>query len=213
MKKLARVLCVLTFAIVPSFSAELLFQGTFSQDDDVALLPFDLFSPGSVTLRSYGYAGGTTPGGVLIPEGGFAPNLILFDGSGNEIGSDQGSHCAITGASSVTGNCDDSVITESLGTGHYIAALVEWDNHSNDGFLPDGFFQTGNPGFTCAEFGQSGNFCDVTTGVGTVRSGNWAVDITGATIFLPEPGGFALLLAAAGVLLARGRLRKTRAIS
>jgi len=147
MLRAARLAVLLAAAGIPAFAGSVVFQGVFNEDDDVALLPFSITATDLVTIESYGYAGGTAPGGIIAPEGGFAPNAILFDSSGTEITSNQGGDCAITGADSVTGNCDDPYFQETLAAGSYTLALVEWDNTTTDGFLPNGFNQTGNPGF------------------------------------------------------------------
>jgi len=190
----------------PAFADALLFQGTFPQDDNVALLPFTLSSDGSITIQSYGYAGGTAPGGTLISGGGFAPNAILFDGMGVEIATDNGGHCPITGVDAATGNCDDPYLVETLSAGAYTLALAVWDNVPN-GDLADGFRQDGNPGFTCAEFSLSGNFCDTTTALGVARTGDFAVSISGDTVVTPtatpEPSTFALLFTFAILSAAR----------
>jgi hypothetical protein len=55
--------------------------------------------------------------------------------------------------------------------------------------------EDGNPGFTCEGFGISGSFCDVTTALGTPRTGNYAIAVTGAESVanLSEPGSMFLL--------------------
>jgi len=184
---------------LPASADSLLFQGTFTTDDQVALLNFTLAIPGLVTVQSYGYAGGTV-GLTTIAAGGFAPNATLFDPLGNEIVSDSGGHCGVTAADPVTGNCDDPYFQETLGAGTYTLALTEYSNLSTDGLLSDGFTETGNPGFTCAQFGGSGNFCDVTTALGTQRTGDYAVAVTLPASPVPEPASL-WLMGTAGLLL------------
>jgi hypothetical protein len=77
-----------------------------------------------------------------------------------------------------------------------------------DGFLPDGFTQTGNPGFTCAEFERTGGFCDTTTAVGDERSSRYAVTIMGSAVSTPEPGTLALVFGAALAGLTRRLLTR-----
>lgn len=201
----------MALATIPAFASSSVVRGTFTQDDNVALFSFSISAGDLVTLQSYGYAGGVAPGDVVIPGGGFAPNLVLFDNTGMFIASDNGGHCAITGADAVTGNCDDPYLQESLAAGAYTLALVEWDNTAID-TLSDGFKQDGNPGFTCAEFGTDGNFCDVTTAVGTRRSGDYALTISAADLVAaatPEPASFALFCSASLIALLRRGTRKS----
>lgn len=201
---------LLALVSVPAFGNILFSSGTFTEDDDVALIQFSISANNLVTVESFGYAGGTAGNGTMVPEGGFAPNAILFDSSGNEIVSDNGGHCAVTGHDSVTNNCDDPYFQENLSAGTYTLAIVEWDNTTTDGYLPDGFTQDGKPGFTCAEGGLTGNFCDVTTATYVQRDGDYAVQISAANL-TPEPSTF-LLTTLAGALLIASRLRR-RSIS
>jgi hypothetical protein len=178
---------------LPGWSSPILLQGSFTADNQVELFNVTLNTSGLLTVQSYGYAGGTV-NAVVIAAGGFAPTVSLFDASGFEVASDSGGNCPLVGSDPTTGNCDDPYLQESLGPGTYTLALTEYYNLS-DGYLPDGFSQAGSPTFTCDEFGLSGNFCDVTTALGTQRTGNYALSFTGADAAtdaadtaVPEPG-------------------------
>jgi|SRR5579884_2818649 len=203
-------LLLVSSAAIPA-SATTLYQGTLPDDSGVFLQPFTLSAAAEVTIQSFGYAGGTaftSPLPTTIAAGGFAPDAILFDGTGSEIASDNGGHCGVTNTDPVTGNCDDPYIQQTLGPGDYTLALAVWDNVPNDGLLADGFRQDGNPGFTCAEFGASGNFCDVTSATGAVRTGNYAITISTQNIgaaSVPEAPTFLMLMIACAsiVMLAR----------
>jgi len=208
--RLLRSLAVLCLAGLSASAATILFQGSIPDDTGVVLINFTLNSAQTVTIHSYGYAGGTVPTlpvATNISAGGFAPNAIIFDGSGNQIISDNGGHCGNTLADPVTGNCSDPFIQQLISAGFYTLALVEWDNVPATGNLADGFKQDGNPGFTCAEFGLLGNFCDTTTALGTQRNGNWAVAITGAdsATLTPEPATFTLSMTCLLAIIARRR--------
>jgi hypothetical protein len=189
-----------------------LFQGTFGQDDQVELFSFTSDGSTDITIQSYGYAGGTV-NSTDIAEGGFAPDATIFDGSGNEQITDTGSHCPPTGVDSVTGNCDDPYIDQVLTAGTYTLALTVYDNVSYDGTLADGFKQDGNPGFTCAEDGLTGEFCDVTSAY-QERTGNWAISIGGAsavsdiTSATPEPATLPLMLGGALAVITLYRRRR-----
>jgi hypothetical protein len=197
-----RLLFVQALITISGSASTVLYQGTFPNDANVFLQGFTVNTTAQVTIQSYGYAGGTVPTSPLptvIAAGGFAPNLILFDGTGAEIVSDNGGHCGATNADPATGNCDDPFIQQTLAAGNYTLALLVWDNVPADGLLADGFRQDGNPGFTCAEFGASGNFCDVTSALGVVRTGDYAVALTGAGLVsqgaaVPEPATLPLAL-------------------
>ncbi len=58
------------------------FTGNFNSINDVQLFTFSIGATSTVTLRSYGYAGGTNSAGTVIAEGGFDPILALFQGTG-----------------------------------------------------------------------------------------------------------------------------------
>jgi hypothetical protein len=151
------VLVVLTTA---ANAATFLFQGTFSTDDQVEMFHFTLLADTTVTLQSYGYAGGVV-NSTTIAAGGLAPYAVVFALVGSdyiESTADNGGHCPVTQQDPVTGNCDDPYIQTVLAAGDYYLALSVWDNVALTGSLADGFKQTGNPGFTCAEGGQSGQF-------------------------------------------------------
>lgn len=209
MRKLLHGFALLTLTAASGVCSTFIFQGTLNTDNQVALFNFTVDNPNTqVTFQSFGYAGGTL-GGTTAPAGGFAPNAIVFDSNGAEIISDAGGHCGSTGTDPTTGNCDDPFFVNDFDPGTYTLALAVWDNAPLDGNLADGFVQDLNPGFTCAEFGLSGNFCDVTTALGTSRTGDFALSIAGADsaaeIGAPEPGTLALGFSAAvfGALLRR----------
>jgi len=177
-----------------------LFQGTFATDDQVELFSFSLSATTLVTLQSFGYAGGTV-GPTTIAAGGFAPNVALFVLVGSDYvpvnNSYPGGPCPPANVDPVSGNCEDPYINIPLGAGSYFLGLSVADNLPL-GNLADGYKQTGNPGFTCAEGGVSGNFCDVTDPLYLSRTGNWAFAFTGAgtvtDVSTPEPSSSGLML-------------------
>jgi hypothetical protein len=169
------------------------FFGTFSQDDDVALFNITANSSELITVETSSYA-----------TGGFAPTAFLFDGLGDVFPLTNGT-CGQVGKDSGTGNCDDLYFKDTLGPGTFTLALAVYDNRPLDTSVTDGFIQDGNPGFTCQEAGVGGSFCDLTTALGTSRTGAYAISITGADLVsqegVPEPGSMGMLLAGGALIL------------
>jgi hypothetical protein len=206
MRNLFLAVALLGVAPVCGLSATL-FQGTFQFDNQVEYFQARLISAGTVTIQSYGYAGGTVLS-TVVPSGGFAPNVTIFTdlGSGlTEVQSDNGGHCGPTNTDPDTGNCDDPFIQASLGAGTYVIGLSVWDNTPLAGYLDlsDGYVQTSNPGFTCAEGGVSGSFCDVTDATFRSRTGDWALEFSGfdEVSRIPEPSTWAMLAMAGAALV------------
>ena len=199
---------LLTTLALPGLAQPILLQDTFSNDGDVRLIALNVTASQPVTIQSWGYAGGTVPtlpASTVVPSGGFVLNLVLFDDTGNQIASDHGGNCTVSNTDPVTGNCGDAWLQDNLATGTYTLALAEWDSVPVDGLLADGFTQQGNAGFTCAEVGQTGDFCDATTALYTSRTGNYAISIDGADVLsdsaVPEPSSLLLAAGAFGLLL------------
>ncbi len=171
-------------------------QGLFTHDDDVQLFDVTVATAGSVDIRSYGYAGGTTSTGAVIPRGGFDTILTLFNGAGTFLlDNDEGSGVATDPA---TGEAFDARITTNLMPGSYIAVLTQYDNFSL-GNLTDGFAEAGHPNFTADPTFTSAGSCpgnlfrDISGTAGRCRDGDWAVDflnVAGVTprSSVPEPG-------------------------
>jgi hypothetical protein len=170
------------------------YAGTFTSDDKVQLFTFQVGISGTVTLRTFGYAGGVDDAGDTIAAGGFDPVLTLYDGSGMFLETNDDGPCGVVGQDATTGNCFDSYMSLLLEAGSYTLALTEADNLPL-GDLPDSFSQVGNGNFTCPEFlGQAGGFCDASP---SQRSANYEVDISTPNAGLsptPEPAPFLLLL-------------------
>ena len=186
----------------PGFADVAVFSGTFGADDQVALFNIVASAPETVTIQTYGYAGGSAGGNTFLP-GGFAPAGFLFDNLGNVLVLSAGA-CGQVGKDPVTGNCDDLFFQNTLGPGTFTLALAVNDNAPLGTAVADGFRQDGNPGFTCAELGVSGSFCDLTTATGTSRTGNYALSIT-TVAAVPEPASGILLLSCGAIIVLRRR--------
>jgi hypothetical protein len=151
-------------------------QGTIGIDDAVQLFNVAVATAGSVDIRSYGYAGGTTSADTVVQAGGFDTILTLFSASGVFIeDNDDGAGVAADPATGLTG---DARITANLTAGNYLVALTQYDNFSI-GNLSDGFGEAGNPNFTADPTFALGGPCpgnvfrDISGTPGRCRSGDW----------------------------------------
>jgi hypothetical protein len=204
------------------------FNGVFTQDDQHEVFTFTAPSA-TVTLRSYGYGGGTNVLGGLILPGGFDPQLSLFDSTGGLgplsplVDANGNGTCGTTGIlfqtslanDPATTNCFDSflLLTTLSPTHQYTLVLTQEDNVAIGATYGDGFTEDGNAGFTAA-FGCGGtSFCDQSP---AQRTGAWEVDITGVRTAVdegavaPEPGTVILLLTGCSGLLLLGRRRNSQ---
>lgn len=179
-------------SLIPAHAASLSFTGNFAGDDDLWFVDFSLSAPGSVTVRTLSYAGGTNATGQTIFAGGFDPLVSLFDSLGNlvDLNDDGGSSL-------------DSLLQVSLSAGIYRVALTQSGNSPSGLMWADGFSQTGDPFYTGSSYGcPAGQFCDF---LGNDRTNEWAMDVLG--VDTPEPSTV-LLLAPALALLAMNARRR-----
>ncbi len=211
--KIAAVLFGAILTGTQAFGASFSFTGSFSQDDQLQQFVFTLNSPGSVIVRTLGYAGGTNFAGSVIPAGGFDPILTVFQGTGPSaslfnVNNDAG--CGLVGTDPVTSACWDSYLTlAGLPAGQYTLVLSQSDNGANGPTLGDGFGRDGQGNFTGPTFlGGAGSFIDANP---AQRTANWAVDILRADdavlVGIPEPGTLGLAAAGLALLIAKSRRR------
>jgi hypothetical protein len=200
---LVKAILLFSLAVAPGFASTLLFQGTFTADDQVALINITANASETITVQTDSYAGGSLDS-TSVPSGGFAPTAFLFDNLGNVLTLTNGT-CGQVGTDPTTGNCDDLYFQDTLGPGTFTLALAVLNNSPVGTAVSDGFVEDGDPGFTCTEAGTSGSFCDLTTALGASRTGDYSIAITGADSAVgPEPSSVFLLLAG-GALIALGR--------
>jgi len=191
-------------------SANFSLRGTFNRDDNIQSFGFILSSAGTVTIRGFGYGGGTNAAGTVIPGGGFDSTVSLFNfTTGALLGfNDDGPVPPLT-VNPVTGFTGDSLLTLSLAAGTYRVALTEFDNVPNGNNISAGFLEQGAGNFTPALTGCPATaFCAVSLSAPgySLRTGSWALDVLGVTALTPEPGSFMLLaFGLAGVGFVRKR--------
>jgi len=193
--------------VAASFS----FIGNFVNDNDVQLFSFTLLNPGTVTVQTWGYGGGTNAAGMPIAPGGFESTLSIFNApSGTAAGGPfdpGGTPCA---PRNIDPNllpltlCLDAYGQAALPAGNYFLSLTQSPNEPVSGDLGDGFF------FTDAVPDPNFNNHFVGT-LGLQRDSHWAVDILsvdaasqiGGTT--PEPASAALV---AGAMVLAGFWRR-----
>ena len=112
-------------------AATLSFQGSFSSDDNVQLFNFSVAADTTVTIRSFGYGGGTNSAGSVILPGGFDSHIFAFlpDGTQQAMNDDDTSSPLTTACDHVTAGtngCLDSYLSALFAgsAGSYTLALV-----------------------------------------------------------------------------------------
>ncbi len=168
------------------------FTGTFTSDSDQREFFFTLAAPGTVTVRTYSYAGGVNAAGATIPAGGFDPTLTLFDSTGLTLAVNQDGGCALVAPDPLTAAspCWDAFISATLPAGTYRVILTQSINlpagpNLTDSFIynPTNLFGNSNlSGNTPAPpFGGQANFAGgFVNFLGTQRTAAFALDIAGA---------------------------------
>jgi hypothetical protein len=189
-------------AALPAHADPLSFSGAFTRDDDVRVFSFSAAAATTVTIETFGYAGGTDPLGHVSGGGGFDPVFALFTGSGTLIAyGDDGA----TRTDPATGAAFDAVLVTPVAAGNYFVALSQYDNFAVGPTYADGFLQAGNASFTAANGCSAGRFCDIN---GFTRSGYYELAISGAQISaVPEVGGWTLFAAGLPLVGWLGRRR------
>jgi hypothetical protein len=167
--------------------------------NDVLLFAFSLSAPSILTIQSYGYGGtsnapgGSNAAGSVILAGGFDSYVSLFAGTGAAATFLMSNDDGVCPPGNPAPACHDStLVVASLAAGSYTMALSVFDNFSfaenfGSGTLGDGFIGLGD-------------YFDAASG--TIRTSNYAVDISAPSLVpgqVPEPAVWPM---AAGGLLA-----------
>ena len=198
-----KVLCLSGLALGGAVSAptsasttNFSFQGNFTADNVVSLYNFYLSAAGTVTFRSYGFAGGAMLGdGSVVSAGGFDSNVAIFDATGvllaqNDDGNVSDPAPCNIGTDPATGMAFDFCLQQALAAGVYTLAVTQSGNWANGPDFVDGFSAAGDPQFTGA-WCTNGQFCDSN---GDNRTNHFAFDILGADFAAtPAPATLALL--------------------
>jgi hypothetical protein len=140
---------------------------------------------------TYGYGGGTSKTGAVVPAGGLEPYLSLFDSNGDFLASTFSGTTCPTGANTLAGNCFDVLLDGGLlGPGTYEIALTAFENMS-----------------FAENYGPPLKLADGFTGLGSLGTGenlNYAFDvILPSNVSAPEPGTVAMFLLGCGTLFLR----------
>jgi hypothetical protein len=205
----------LIVALLPTtlgIASNISFNGVFTADNKEAIFDLTMAASSTITIQTFSYAGG---GPDMAVAGGFAPELTLFDASGDilandAVGGTAPGACETRGIDPTTGACLDALIglpPLTLAAGSYVAVLTEQGNNPgatlSAGFSEDAAhgndptFTGDNTGLPGRMFIDPGNFSQ--------RNGTWDVwffsnslgSVT-RVVAAPEPGS--ALLSCAGIL-------------
>lgn len=118
------------------------FTGNFNDDNSRYYIQFDVTADNTlVNLLSLSYAGGVNAAGMSIADGGFDPQLFVFDSANTLLASnDDGSN--VTSVSS--GRSWDALINISLNIGTYFAVLTQFNSDYQSGDLVTGSWSSAN---------------------------------------------------------------------
>lgn len=207
---------VALLAPIPSF-ADVVFAGSFNQDDNLLEYQFTIAASSTVTLESFSYGGD----GGSVPAGGFAPVLSVFGAGGSGpltlLGFDAGGAAPAcsprTPDPSVSGLCLDAyLVLPSLNPGSYLVTLTENDNTPSGPDFAGGFNPADTGNFTGTNQGFPGeSFLDP---FGNQRTPNFDFTISGAdsavSLSTPEPSTVSLLIGGLGLLAFKRKIRSRK---
>lgn len=196
------LVCVSSASPAANYTA----TGAFAFDSDVRLINLTLYNPGIIDIRTVSYGGWTTP---VVPSGGFAASLSLYDSTGVQVASDFVGGTAVGAGCSngalqdpVTHFCEDTVISFNGTAGDYTLALSVQGNNG-PAFLADGFLLPPNTNFPGGPFLDPGDPLGLTT-----RNSGWTVQLSlDGVADVPEPSSIVLTLCGIAAVAAKFSLR------
>lgn len=198
---------VLAAALWSGAASAASFTGHLATDASVQLFTFDVSTPTVVTLKGYGFAGGTMADGTVVGGGGFDSILAVFDSAGKKIAQNDDGEPGQVGTDKVLGKHYDSYLSLKLEAGSYTVALTQADNFAGDTLESE--FIHSVPYFTAVFGCSNARFCDQ---YGHNLSDAWALDVTGADHVAVTPVPAALPLLGSGMvglgMLAHRRRRR-----
>ena len=207
-------LCSPTVARADSFTQSL--TGVFTTDDNVSTFDFAINTQISgVTIRSYGFGGGTLPNSTVIPVGGFDTLFTLYaldTVSGNYAFITDNDDDATGTVTPDNGKRYDSLLLADLDLGQYRLAVSQAGNFGNfvipqASSFPAEFSQFGNTTYTSVNQ-NGGGVAPFVDNTGVQRTGNFALSITAVNV--PEAGSLSLLAVAGIGVLGAGGIRRRK---
>lgn len=173
------------------------FSGTFTEDNNIAQVPFTVNVTSAITIFTSSWVSGA--------GGGFDPIIAIWDSTGAYVAeNDDGGSAGSEASNSITYNYGlfDSYFTITLTPGTYTATVAQYDNFALGSQLGDGFRYDGDPHFTFTQgYGPAPYFNGVS---GDLRNSNWALHLVNVDVQvnIPDSGnsmalmGFGLVSAA-----------------
>ena len=178
------------------------FTGDFDDNDARYYISFDVTKDNTnVELITWSYAGGVNFAGTTIEDGGFDPQLFLFNSASSQLESDDDGSSV---ASASSNNSYDAIISRTLNIGSYTAVLTQYNSDYQSGDLFQGVWSnSGRNDFS----GRTANYAFDISGEDLANVKGLGFNVT-ADVSVPEPTSIALLGAALFGLAGRRKFKK-----
>jgi hypothetical protein len=204
-RRLATLVFLAAFPHALPAAIDVSLQGTFMNDENLAMFSIRVTTPSTVGIKTLSYAGATNANGDVVARGGFDPVLSLFTGyldpMGEQIAGNDDGGCGQVGSDIATGNCwDAAIVNFNLLPGFYTLVLSQTGNYAAGPTFGDGFTRIGNSNYTGLEFaGIDEPFWDAS---GSKRDAHWALDFfnVDSASEVPEPATLCSIGIGLGIL-------------